>query len=92
MLPTDASVRDALARWYEPATLGLLEDSPANCLLVTWSAPADAAIEAEQQRIVKVYAEAAHKRSLAVLGSSMRRGNLENRCGRRPDCARWTCA
>ena len=68
MVPTDASVRYALARWYETATLGLLEDSPANCLLVTWSAPADAAVEAEQQRIVKVYAEAAHKRSLAVLG------------------------
>jgi molecular chaperone GrpE len=67
-LPTDAAVRDALARWYEPATLGLLEDSPANCLLVTWSAPADAAVEAEQQQLVKVYAEAAHKRGLAVLG------------------------
>jgi hypothetical protein len=61
-------VRDALAQWYEPATLNLLTDSPINCLLVTWSAPADAAIEAEQQRIVKAYAEAAHKRGLAVLG------------------------
>ncbi|MBZ5688729.1 MAG: hypothetical protein LAP86_27270 [Acidobacteriia bacterium] len=67
-LPADAAVRDALAQWYEPATLSLLTDSPANCLLVTWSAPADAAVEAEQQRIVKVYAEAAHKRGLAVLG------------------------
>ncbi len=67
-LPADAAVRDALARWYEPATLGLLEDSSANCLLVTWSAPADAAAEAEQQQLVKVYAEAAHKRGLAVLG------------------------
>ncbi len=67
-LPADAAVRDALARWYEPATLSLLEDSPANCLLVTWSAPADAAVEAEQQQLVKVYAEAAHKRGLAVLG------------------------
>jgi hypothetical protein len=67
-LPADADVRNALARWYEPATLSLLEDSPANCLLVTWSAPADAAVVAEQQRLVKVYAEAAHKRGLAVLG------------------------
>lgn len=67
-LPGDAAVRDTLARWYEPSTLALLDDSSANCLLVTWSAPADAAIEAEQQRLVKVYAEAAHKRSLAVLG------------------------
>ena len=67
-LPADAAVRDALARWYEPATLSLLEDSPANCLLVTWSATADAAVETEQQQLVKVYAEAAHKRGLAVLG------------------------
>jgi hypothetical protein len=67
-LPADAAVREALARWYEPATLSLLEDSSANCLLVTWSAPADAAVEAEQQQLVKVYAEAAHKHGLAVLG------------------------
>ena len=67
-LPTDAVVRDALRRWYEPATLDLLADSSANCLLVTWSAPADAAVEAEQQQLVKVYTEWAHKRGLAVLG------------------------
>jgi hypothetical protein len=67
-VPEEAAVKDNLARWYEPATLSLLESSPANCLLVSWSAPVEAAIEAEQQRLVKVYAEAAHKRSLAVLG------------------------
>lgn len=66
--PRDAAVTDTLLRWYEPSTLSLLDDSSANCLLVTWSAPADAAIEAEQQQLVKVYAEAAHKRGLAVLG------------------------
>ena len=67
-LPPDATVRDALARWYEPATLSLLENSSANCLLVTFIAPADAAVIAEQQQLVKAYTEAAHKRSLAVLG------------------------
>lgn len=67
-LPADAAVRETLAHWYEPATLSLLENSPANCLLVTWSAPADAAVEAEQQQLVKVYTEAAHRRGLAVLG------------------------
>ena len=67
-LPADSAARDALARWYEPATLSLLEDSPANCLLVTFSAPADAVLEAEQQRLVKAYAGAAHNRGLAVLG------------------------
>jgi hypothetical protein len=67
-LSADATVRDALAHWYEPATLSLLEDTPVNCLLVTWSALADATVEAEQQQLVKAYAEAAHKRGLAVLG------------------------
>jgi hypothetical protein len=67
-LPADAAVRNVLARWYEPATLNLLDDSPANCLLVTWSAPADAAVQAEQQQLVKVYVGAAHKRGMAVLG------------------------
>jgi hypothetical protein len=67
-LPAAAGIRDSLARWYEPGTLSLLEDSSANCLLVTWSAPAEAAVEAEQQRVVELYAEAAHKRGLAVLG------------------------
>jgi hypothetical protein len=67
-LPRDASVRDALAGWYEPSTLNLLDHSPVNCLLVTWSAPADTSVEADQQQLVKTYAEAAHKRSLAVLG------------------------
>ena len=67
-LPADSSVRDALARWYEPATLELLEDSPVNCLLVTWSAPADVAVQVQQQRVVKTYAEAAHKRGLDVFG------------------------
>ena len=67
-LPADGAVRDAVLRWYEPATLSLLEDSPVNCLLVTWSAPADAAVQTEQQQLVKVYADAAHKRGLLVLG------------------------
>jgi len=66
--PADSAIRDALARWYEPATLSLLEGSPANCLLVTWSAPADPVVETQQHQLVKIYAEAAHKRGLAVLG------------------------
>jgi predicted kinase len=67
-LPADNSVRDALTRWYEPATIGLLEDSPVNCLLVTWSAATGSAVEAEQRRLVKAYTEVAHKHGLAVLG------------------------
>jgi hypothetical protein len=74
-LPNDASVRDALARWYEPATLNLLDGSPVNCLLVSWSAPTDAAVEAEQQQLVETYAGAAHHRNLAVLGLVYAAGN-----------------
>src|SRR5262249_51391070 len=48
--------------------LSLLEDSPVNCLLVTWSAPADSSVETQQRQLVKTYTEAAHKRGLAVLG------------------------
>jgi len=74
-LPADAATRGVLARWYDPATLNLLEDSPANCLLVTWSASIDAALETDQQQLVKAYAEAAHNRGLAVLGLIYAAGN-----------------
>jgi hypothetical protein len=74
-LPADVAVRDALIRWYEPSTLALLDNSFPNCLLVTWGAPADAAIQTEQQRLVQRYAEAAHKRGLVVLGIVYAAGN-----------------
>ena len=64
----DAGVREAIARWYDTATLTLLNGSPANCLLLTFSAPSGAPAQAEQQQLVRVYAAAAHKRNLAVLG------------------------
>ncbi len=67
-MPADASVREALENWYDPATLHLLDGSPINCLLVTWSAGADAEIERRQQRLVKSYAAQAHKRGIALVG------------------------
>jgi hypothetical protein len=66
--PPSPEVRDALARWYEPATLNLLENFPANCLLLTFSAGADAAVEERQRQLVKEYARAARGRGIAVLG------------------------
>lgn len=66
--PPAPEVRDALARWYEPATLGLLEGSPFNCLLLTFSSGADPAVEREQRQLVKEYARLARERGLAVLG------------------------
>jgi hypothetical protein len=74
-LPRDVSVRDAIARWYEPTTLSLLDESPVNCLLVSWSGPTDAAGEAEQQKLVQTYAGAAHRRSLAIVGLVYAAGN-----------------
>lgn len=67
-LPADPALRDVIANWYDPATLDLLNGSPVNCLLVTWSAGADATIEQQQQQLVKAYAVEAHKRGLAILG------------------------
>jgi hypothetical protein len=67
-LPKESSVRDALARWYEPATLNLLDGSPVSCLLVTWSAPIDPTVEIGHQQLVKTYTEAAHKRGHTVFG------------------------
>jgi hypothetical protein len=66
--PGDAAVRDAIANWYDPATLELLEGAPINCLLATWSAGMDAELEARQQQLVKAYAVEARKRGIAVLG------------------------
>jgi len=67
-LPADPSARDAIAQWYDPATLGLLEGTPLNCLLVTWSAGEDAGTEKQQQDLVKAYTRLAHERGVAVLG------------------------
>jgi hypothetical protein len=67
-LPADAAVRQAIADWYDPATLELLEGSPVNCLLVTWSAGTDAALEQRQQALLKGYIQAARRRNLAILG------------------------
>ena len=67
-LPAETALRDALANWYDAATLGLLDGSPVNCLLVTWSAGAAAELEQRQQALVKAYAGEAHKRGVAVLG------------------------
>ena len=67
-LPTAQNVRDAIANWYDPATLDLLQGSPINCLLVTWSAAAPAEIEQRHQALVKTYAAEAHRRGIAILG------------------------
>ena len=64
----DASVRTTIGRWYDPATLDLLEGTPINCLLVTFSAGAESEVERKQHQLVKEYARLAHKRGISVLG------------------------
>ena len=59
-------VRQALERWHEPAALDVLQDTPIDCLVVTWAAglPADA----EQWRTAAPLVEAARRRNVAVVG------------------------
>ncbi len=64
----DPSTREAIAQWYNPATLKLLEGSPINCLLVTLSAGAAPQIEQQQQKLVKEYAREAKERGFTILG------------------------
>ena len=56
------------SQWYDPATLALLDGTPVNCLLLTFSAGADPQIDKRQQQLVKEYARRAHERGIAVLG------------------------
>jgi hypothetical protein len=67
-LPADPALREAIRQWYEPETLHLLDGTPVNCLLVTWSIGADAAIESQQHQLVTTFAREAHARGIAVLG------------------------
>ena len=64
----NASVREAIAQWYNPATLTLLEGTPINCLLVTFSTGAGSGVERQQRQLVKEYARLARSRGIAVLG------------------------
>ena len=64
----EGPIRDAILKWYDPATLKLLEGTPVNCLLVTFSAGKAAEIEAQQTQLVKEYSRVARERGIAVLG------------------------
>ena len=61
-----ARVRQSLERWHEPAALEILQNTPIDCLVISWAAglPADA----EQWRTAVPLIEAARRRNLAVLG------------------------
>ncbi|HZT28481.1 MAG TPA: hypothetical protein VFA33_01265 [Bryobacteraceae bacterium] len=59
---------EAIARWYEPATLALVQGTPINCLLLTLSGGSDRELEKRQLALVQAYARKARERGLAVLG------------------------
>jgi hypothetical protein len=68
-LPGDTpGLQDALSKWYDPSTLSLLEGTPVNCLLVTFSADVAPDIEKQQHRLVQDYVRKARERDVAVLG------------------------
>ncbi len=67
-LADNVAARKAIARWYDPATLNLLDGTPINCLLLTFSTGAASEVEKQQQILVKEYARVARKRGTAVLG------------------------
>jgi hypothetical protein len=64
----DPAIKEALAQWYNPSTLGLLEGTPVNCLLVSFSAGAAPDVERQQHDVIKEYAAAARQKGVAVLG------------------------
>lgn len=61
-------VREAIAGWYDPATLSLLDGTPVNCLLLTLTGGGTPEIEKQQRHLVSGYAAKARARGAAVLG------------------------
>lgn len=56
-----------LRDWYQPWSLELIQNTPINCLLVTWTG-GDTDADREQQRQVRNYAAEARERGIATLG------------------------
>ena len=59
-------VRQTLERWHQPVALEFLQNTPIDCLVITWASglPADA----DQWRTAVPLIEAARQRKLAVVG------------------------
>ena len=59
---------EAIGQWYAPSTLTLLEGTPLNCLLVSFSGGPPGEVETRQHELIAEYARLAHARGIAVLG------------------------
>ncbi|HVN81847.1 MAG TPA: hypothetical protein VMW38_22885 [Terriglobia bacterium] len=64
----NGSIRKAIAEWYDPTTLSLLEGTPINCLILTFMAEAEPAVQRLQLQQVKDYAMLARKRGITAMG------------------------
>lgn len=60
--------KQAIRDWYRPATLDLLDGTPYNCLLLTWSLGEATEFDAEQRKLVIGYARQAREKGLVSLG------------------------
>jgi hypothetical protein len=67
-LPTDQSLRETVGQWYDPSTLSLVQGTPINCLLVTWSLGGGTETEKQQRTLIKAYTQEAHKLGISILG------------------------
>jgi hypothetical protein len=61
-----AQARQVLEHWHTPAALEIVQQSPVNCLVVSWAS--GLAEDAEQQRTIRPLVDAARQRNLDVLG------------------------
>jgi hypothetical protein len=57
----------AIRDWYQPQTLSLLDGSPYNCVLLTWSLGESPEFESAQRDAVSSYAAKVREKGLAVL-------------------------
>jgi hypothetical protein len=65
--PLDEAQRTAIHDWYQPETLPLLEGTPYNCLLLTWSLGKASEHDLQQRQLAKDYASRAREKDFAVL-------------------------
>jgi len=66
--PLSETETQAIRDWYRSGTLDLLDGTPYNCLLLTWSLGEATGFDAEQWKLVTGYARQAREKGLVTLG------------------------
>ncbi len=67
VFPLSEEQKQAIRDWYRPDTLELLEGTPYNCVLLSWSLGSRSEFDADQRERVAGIAAQARQRGLAVL-------------------------